>query len=275
MVRQAIANPRYIPNHQSAIQSTLDHPQSAMHSDLKHLIHLQELDSAAERDRRRIAEIPAAQQALDTRLEAATAAVEAVRQRIAVNQAARREIEKDLAAVQGRLSKFKNQLMEVKTNKEYQAMQKEMSVAEQEISAQETRMLERMEESDALTREMNAAEAALKSEQAAVTALKTALETERAAAERELEQVLGKRGGVVAQLSREALVLFERIAHGRRGIAVAEARDGLCTLCHVRMRPQVYNDVRRNDMLVQCESCTRILYFVPAAAAPGAEPQPS
>ena len=60
----------------------------------------------------------------------------------------RREVEKDLAAVQSRLSKFKNQLMEVKTNKEYQAMQKEMSVAEQEISDFETRMLERMEEAD-------------------------------------------------------------------------------------------------------------------------------
>jgi predicted nucleic acid-binding Zn-ribbon protein len=237
-----------------------------MHSDLQHLIHLQELDSVAERDRRRIADIPTAQQALDTRLEKATAAVDAVKQRMAANQAARRDIEKDLAAVQGRLSKYKNQLMEVKTNKEYQAMQKEMAVAEEEISTQETRMLERMEESDGLTRELKAAEAALKSEQAAVNAQKSALDAERAAAERELEKVLGERSGVVAQLSREALMLFERIAHGRRGIAVAEARDGLCTLCHVRMRPQVYNDVRRNDMLVQCESCTRILYTVPPAA---------
>jgi predicted nucleic acid-binding Zn-ribbon protein len=246
-----------------------------MHSDLKHLIHLQELDSVAERDRRRIADIPTAQQALDARLETATAAVDAVKQRIVVNQTARREIEKDLAVVQGRLSKYKNQLMEVKTNKEYQAMQKEMAAAEEEISTQETRMLERMEESDGLTRELKAAEAALKSEQAAVSVQKRALDAERADAERELEKVLGARSGVVAQLSREALALFERIAHGRKGIAVAEARDGLCTLCHVRMRPQTYNDVRRNDMLVQCESCTRILYFVPTAAAPGAEPQPS
>ena len=58
-------------------------------------------------------------------------------------------------------------------------------------------------------------------------------------------------------------MLFERVAHGRKGIAVAEARDGLCTLCHVRLRPQKFNEVRRNDGLHQCDSCTRILYFVP------------
>jgi hypothetical protein len=242
-----------------------------MHADLQHLIHLQQLDLAAERDRRRVADIPAAQAALDERLAEKTAVLDAVKARIAAMQAARRDIEKDLAAVQTRLSKFKNQLMEVKTNKEYQAMQKEMSVAEEEISAQETRLLERMEEADVLALELKAAEAALKSEQAAVAAERKRLDEERIEAERDLEKVLGERSGVTAQLSREALALFERIAHGRRGVALAEARDGLCTVCHVRLRPQAFNEVRRNDSLIQCDSCTRILYY---AAPASANPQP-
>ncbi len=244
-----------------------------MDADLQHLIHLQELDSAAERDRRRIADMPAARQALGDRLVAASAAVDDVKQRLAANQAARREIDKELAAVQTRLSKFKNQLMEVKTNKEYQAMQKEMAVAEGEISGHETRMLERMEEADAIARDLKAAEAALKSEQAAVAAEKAKLDQEQAGAERDLEKVLAERVTLTSQLSREALELFDRVAHGRKGLAVAEARDGLCTVCHVRLRPQVFNDVRRNDRLIQCESCTRILYFVHTAS--GTAPQAS
>lgn len=237
-----------------------------MHPDLEHLIHLQDLDLTAERDRRRIADIPAASQALDERLVAANAAVDGARQRLAANQAARREIDKDLSAVQTRLSKFKGQLMEVKTNKEYQAMQKEMAVAEEEISAHETRMLERMEEADEIARDLKAAESALKSEQAAVAAERAALEEERVAAERDLDRVLAERAAVTAQISAPALGLFERLAQGRKGVAVAAARDGLCTVCHVRLRPQVFNDVRRNDSLIQCESCSRILYFVPAPA---------
>jgi predicted nucleic acid-binding Zn-ribbon protein len=51
---------------------------------------------------------------------------------------------------------------------------------------------------------------------------------------------------------------------------VAEARDGVCTLCHVRLRPQVFNEIRRNAQIIQCESCGRILYFVPSPA-PSAE----
>jgi predicted nucleic acid-binding Zn-ribbon protein len=234
-----------------------------MHADLQRLIHLQELDNTAERLRKRIAEIPQAQQALDSRIAHQTASVDAVKQRVAANQTARREIDKDLAAVQSRLSKFKNQLMEVKTNKEYQAMQKEMGHAEEEVSAHETRMLERMVEADGLAAELKAAEAALKAEQAIVASERTALEAERAADHQQLETTLADRAAVVSQLSAEALRTFERVAHIRKGLAMAEARDGLCVVCHVRLRPQVFNDVRRNDQLIQCESCSRILYYVP------------
>jgi uncharacterized protein len=248
-----------------------------LNPDLQHLIHLQELDLTVERVRRRVAEIPALQAALDARLAEHAAAVDGVKARIAAGQAARRDIERDLAAVQARLSKYKNQLMEVKTNKEYQAMQKEMSVAEQEISDQETRMLERMEEADGLAAELKAAEAALKSQHAAVAAERQALEAERAQLAHELETTTAARTAEAGQLSKEALALFDRVAHGRKGVALAEARDGLCTVCHVRLRPQMFNEVRRNETLIQCESCSRILYHVPpavggtpAAAATGA-----
>ena len=246
-----------------------------MHPDLEYLIHLQELDLAAERSRRRIADIPNQQAALDERLAARTAAVDGVKARTTQSQAARREVEKDLAAVQSRLSKFKNQLMEVKTNKEYQAMQKEMSVAEQEISDLETRMLERMEEADGLAIELKTAQAALAAEQAAITRERQALDDERAAAAGELERAGGERARISAAISPEALALFERLAHGRRGVAMAEARDGLCTVCHVRLRPQVFNEARRNAGIVQCDSCARILYFVPAPSAAAPPQQPS
>ena len=212
-------------------------------------------------------DLPVLQSALDARLAARTAALEAVKARIAESQAARREVERDLAAVQSRLSKFKNQLMEVRTNKEYQAMQKEMSVAEQEISDFETRLLERMEEADGLAIELKTAQAALAAEQAEITRERQALENERGTVADDLKNVSEERARTAALVSAEALALFERLAQGRRGLAMAEARDGLCTVCHVRLRPQVFNEARRNTGIVQCDSCTRILYFVPVASA--------
>jgi predicted nucleic acid-binding Zn-ribbon protein len=242
--------------------------------DLKFLIQLQELDSNAERLRRRMADLPAAQAALDSRLAELTGTVASVKERIAASQASRREIEKDLAAVQTRLSKYRDQLMEVKTNKEYHAMQHEITAAETVVRREEDRLLEQMEEAETLAAQLKAAEAALKAGQADVTRSRQQMETDRTTTEQDLEKTNTERARVAGSISPAVLALFERVSKHRKGLAMSEARDGLCTQCNVRLRPQVYNELRRNESVMQCESCSRILYFVAAAAAPAPSPEP-
>ena len=216
--------------------------------------------------RRRIAEIPALQDAMTARLADQEAAVAAIKQRLADNQAARRDIEKDVAAVQTRLSRYKDQLMEVKTNKEYQAMQHEIAIAQDAVRSHEDRILERMEEGEALAAELKAAETELKRQESAISAERKVLDAEAAELQKQAAEKQGGRAALAAQVSAAALRLFDHVARQRKGQALAEARDGVCTVCHVRLRPQVFNEVRRNESLIQCESCLRILYFVPAAA---------
>jgi predicted nucleic acid-binding Zn-ribbon protein len=234
--------------------------------DIQHLIRLQQLDSEIEAARRRIAEIPGVQDALATRLGQATVAADAVKQRLAESQAERKKIEAEVAAIQIRLSKYKGQLTELKTNKEYQTMQHEIATAEQAIRSLEDRVLERMEEGENLTRELKTAEAELKTQQAAVTAERKALDTEAAALQKTADETAAARVAAAKALSADALRLFEHVSKQRKGLAVAEARDGGCTVCHVRMRPQMFNEVRRGENLIQCESCLRILYFLPQNA---------
>lgn len=234
--------------------------------DLQHLIQLQELDSAAERARRRIADIPAIQQSLEARSAARAAAVQAVKDRIAATTASRREVEKEVAAVQTRLSKYKDQLMSVKTNKEFTAMQHEIATAEGLVRSYDDRLLELMEAADQEAADLKAAEAAMKSEQAEIARDQKALDQERETREAELQRLATERQELASSIPKDVMDIYVRVAHGRKGLALAEARDGVCVVCHVRMRPQVFNQVRRNDGINQCESCTRILYYVPPAA---------
>jgi predicted nucleic acid-binding Zn-ribbon protein len=242
-----------------------------VNSDLQHLIRLQQLDTDIESARRRIAEIPSVQLALDARLAEQQAAVAAIKQRLAESQTARRATEGEVATLQTRLSKYKGQLMEVKTNKEYQAMQKEIATAEEGVRSHEDRILEQMEEAETLGRELKVAEAALKAQQDEIVRERKRLEEEVAALQKRADEAVSMRTAVARELSPTALRLFEHVSRQRKGLAVAEARDGICTVCHVRLRPQIFNEVRRNESLIQCESCLRILYFSPASA-PNAGP---
>jgi predicted nucleic acid-binding Zn-ribbon protein len=244
-----------------------------MSPDLERLIRLQQLDLDADTRRRTLAELPAALQALDERINTRQAALDAAKARLAENQASRRAFDKELAVVQGRLTKFKDQLMEVKTNKEYQAMQHEISMAQDGVRTFEDKILEVMMAADDLDGEIKAAEKALAEEKVKVGEERTARQQQVKVMEGEIAELTNSRAKVVAEMSREAIALFEHVSRARKGHAVAEARDGHCTSCHVRLRPQVFNEVRKGEKLLQCESCSRILYVVPPKPASPATQQ--
>jgi predicted nucleic acid-binding Zn-ribbon protein len=250
-----------------------------MNADLERLIALQKLDTAADAARRTLAGGPEHAKALEARLEAARARVATAKERLTENKAARGAIEKDVALHQGRLSKYREQAMAVKTNVEYHAIQKEIAHAQGEIKTHEDRMLERMLESDDLNAALKKAEADLAAEQKAVEADRKAMQAEHGEKQASLERITVERTAIVGALNKSVLLTFEQVSKKRNGIAVAEAREGICTICHVRLRPQVFNTVRRNEEIVQCDSCNRILYFVPAQAASAAptdaSPQPA
>jgi predicted nucleic acid-binding Zn-ribbon protein len=243
-----------------------------MHPALDHLVQLQQIESTADSARKAIEAMPARRQALDARMAEAEARLTAARQRFADSQAARRLVEKDLTMQQGRLAKFKDQLAAVKTNKEYQAIQLEIATAQGEIGRLEDVLLAHMVEGDELNAGVKAAEASVADERASGEQAVRALDQELTTLHESIDGAARRRAAVAALLDPETLALFERV-RAARGSAVVEARDGHCTVCHVRLRPQVYNQIRRNDSVVQCDSCGRILYFVPPAA-PAAAPSP-
>ena len=239
---------------------------SVMLPDLERVIALQKLDTAAHDAQRRLAEAPERMADLDARLEAARQQVADTKARLADSQAQRREIEKDVAMHQGRLSKFRDQAMAVKTNQEYHAIQKEIGYAQTEIKSLEDKILELMLDADEQTAAVKRSEKALAEEQKAIEADKKALAAESGSLQETIERLAAERRTVAGQLDPKVLEMFERVAKGRHGVAVAEARDAVCTICHVRMRPQVFNNVRKNDSIIQCDSCQRILYFIPPPA---------
>lgn len=229
--------------------------------DLDRLIRLQDVETQVSVARKRIADAPVEIAALDERLNTSREAVASAKVSLAGQQTARRSLDKDLLAAQDRLAKYKEQLMAVKTNPEYHAMQHQIAAAAAEVDRVEERILLNMLEADELSARLKGAEAALKADEAAVATARSAIEADVRQQARTLEDSELARQVLVAELGRTHLDLFERVMKARQGTAVAEAVDGHCSICHVRLRPQVYNTILRNDAIVQCDHCQRVLYF--------------
>ena len=240
-----------------------------MTPELKQLIRLQQLENTATEARGQLEDIPARLEALERALAEHAEVVEAANLALNEQRTSRATLEKNVAEVEGRLNRFKEQLMSVKTNKEYQAMQTEIAVGEKEVRRLEDQLLERMLEADALSQDVIQAQQRLAEEQTRVDTGREHIEQERAALQAQLETFDLERSKVTEQLPSQAMSLFELLARERKGVAVVEAKLGRCTSCQVRLRPQLFNDVRLNSALIQCESCQRILYFAEHQAVAG------
>ncbi|MCX6550742.1 MAG: C4-type zinc ribbon domain-containing protein [Acidobacteria bacterium] len=237
-----------------------------MHPDLERLIRLQQLEDAAEQARRVIADEPLRQQEFTARIAALQQTLDDERARLAANQAARRDIEKELAMQQGRLSKFKGQLMEVKTNREYQAMLKEIEVAQHEIGKQEDRLLEQMLEFDEITRHVKDAEQRFNADKAAVEAERKALAGQLTLAQAAMGQVAADRDVLAREITPSVLAMFDKLLRFRKLSAVTPVREGRCSACGVRVRPQTVNELRKNEIIFQCDTCQRVIYYETIAA---------
>lgn len=238
--------------------------------DLERLIQLQEVESRAAVASKAIADAPGRIAALDALLQSATIALAAAKQSLTDNQTARRSIDKDLIADQQRLEKYKEQIMAVKTNEQLHAMQHQMKAVEDDIGKQEERVLVNMMAADEINASIKKAEAALKAAQSKVASERAAIENESKANQAAVHECNLAREKIVAAMDNKGAVeTFMRIAKVR-GTAVARAEGERCTICQVRLRPAVFAEVRKNDQILQCDSCNRILYFIPPKPADAA-----
>ena len=243
---------------------------SAMLPALTSLIALQDVAARAEDARKRIGEAPGRIQALDQQLAGARAALESAKAALAASLASRRALESENGVAQQRVSKYKDQLMEARDNRQFHALQHEIATFSAEVARIEGLIIEKMVEGDELTATVKAAEATLAKDTQSVAAQKSAIEQEVVSLRGSLAELLKERAALAAAVPPSTLSTFETLFKARKNLAIARVVDGLCEACRVRVRPHLHNQIRAADTVIQCESCQRILYMVPAPPKPDA-----
>jgi uncharacterized protein len=237
-----------------------------MPPDLKSVIRLQDLDIRVEEVTREISALPVHISEIEKKLETHQRKLEADRAALSANQKERKKAESDIQLQDQKISKLKGQMLEAKTNEVYRAFQSEIEFCEKEIRRFEDRILELMSESEPLEKNVKAAEIALAQEKKQVEAEKQQARERTAVDKKALEELQAERKALVAGINANVYRNYERIRKGRRGIAVAEAVDGRCAACHMAMRLQFFQDLRKGEQVMHCESCGRMLYYNPPVA---------
>jgi len=240
--------------------------------EIDNLMRLQEADKEIRRLQDEVAELPKRVAAIERKLANTQAQLEKAQAAVKADEAARRKFETSIADIRGKISKYRDQSLDVKTNEQYKALLHEIQFAEKEIAATEDKILELMVNADARDREVKAAQAELKAEAAEIEKEKIEARQRTAEDEKQLTEWRAKRDQMRAGVNEDLLRHYERVSKFR-GSGISEVRDHKCMACQVMLRPQIYNDVRTGQQTVICDSCQRILYFNPANEMQALEPE--
>jgi predicted nucleic acid-binding Zn-ribbon protein len=234
-----------------------------MVSDLRVAILLQDLDSRIRNLQGEVASLPKHIALIEKTLESHNRKVEADKAALAANQRERKQLEADIQTQEQKISKLRDQMLQAKTNEQYTAFKHEIDYCEAEIRKCEDAILDRMAASEPLEQSLKKAQSALEQEKQQVGA-ETKVARERTAEDkRQLADLLKQRAELVAGMTAPIYREYERLRRTRKGIAVAEAIDGRCSLCNMTLRLQFHQDLRRLDQVMYCETCGRILFYTP------------
>ncbi|MCX8011948.1 MAG: C4-type zinc ribbon domain-containing protein [Desulfobacterota bacterium] len=177
-------------------------------------------------------------------------------------QKEKRKKELELSQEIERLKKSQDKLSQVKTNKEYQAVLKEIEEIKQHNSDIETEILICMEDIDVLTQKVKEAEIEYQNWIKNFEDQKSYLTRELERSKQELENQQTLRSQIIGLIEPELLKKFELIKERRQGLAIAAIQNGLCSGCNINIPPQKILEIRKsNNAIMYCPFCNRIIYF--------------
>ena len=243
-----------------------------MLQEIENLLRLQDADKEIRRLQDEIAELPRRVAAIEHKLADTKAGLEKAQTAVKADEVSRRKYDTAITDLRSRISKYRDQSLDVKTNEQYKALLHEIQFAEKEIAATEDKILELMLNADARDKEVKAAQAELKEETAEIEKEKADARERTAEDQKQLAEWRAKRDQMRAGVNEDLLRHYERVSKFR-GSGIAEVLDHKCMGCQVMLRPQTYNDVRTGQQTVLCDSCQRVLYFNPAHEMQALEPE--
>ena len=244
-----------------------------MEIDFDLIIELQRLDTEIHNASLVLEGIPRLVQDVDKRIQATTKLVADAKDKMSQNQKKRRDLENEVKDMKLQIGKYKRQLNEVKTNKEYTALLHEIEESQRRIDTLEEAIIAEMLAADDVEEEIKAALHRQGQEEEVLKKEKIVLDEKLKETEARFAALNKEREALLPRIPREQIGLYEAIFQKKGGTALSPVTGDFCAMCHMRVRPQMLNEIRDRAKVILCEACGRILYWTakPEPVKPGPE----
>jgi uncharacterized protein len=237
---------------------------------LMSLLKIQELALEIQAARAVVDEAPAKIEEAESRFRERNAEYVAIKERYDAIETDRRQRSLELGSLEESRQHYQDSLMQVKNQREYAAALKEIDAVKARIGEHEESILQSMDEVETLKTDLEARAAHIEAERSIVDRERQEVEAAVADAEARSERAALERAAIEAELPPSLVASIKRVEGGRKGVFLVRAERESCSACHVRLRPQVYQEIKQASKIHICGSCRRYLYFEAAMHQPPA-----
>ncbi|HEV8185490.1 MAG TPA: C4-type zinc ribbon domain-containing protein [Chthoniobacterales bacterium] len=232
-----------------------------MQSELEQLLILQDRDQKIKQIQNELTTVPRQRVQLEAQIAAATARLEALKQRGRQVEVDRKKLELDAGTRTESINRLKTQQYETRKNEEFRAIGNEIERYAREVQQIEDQELELMDQTDKLKIEIAAEDARVSAARDSVAKQMRDLEQKARALESRLGELSNERAEIATRLDEDVLNRFERLFKSKGDAAIVALRHEVCTGCHMKITPQTAHRVKSGREIVSCEQCGRILFW--------------
>ena len=225
------------------------------------MIQLQQIDSKIRAIQRTIEDVPGKITEVESPLQDSQNVLNRIKQQHEAFEKKKREKERALEDINDKINKLKMRTGEIKTNKEYQALLKEIKAVEDARSSIEDDILSAMEDADTLGKQIKTEEHNYRANKEKVETLKKDIENEKSETEKELLKVQGIREKVIEAVDSEVYDQYFMLLEICGGLAVIEVKDEICQGCNMNIPPQLFVELKKNEEIYNCPHCRRIIFY--------------
>lgn len=225
------------------------------------LIDLQECDSQMVKILNRKKTLPEELEKLDEAFQIFQKDIEQNKRNFKEVKARHVECENKIKKINDSITKTKERLLEVKNNKEYQAMLKENETAEKMRGDVETEIISLLDDMDKLSVLVKKDQETFDEYKKEYDGKKRLIEADLNSIDTDYLSLEQKRAELKDKVSTDLLAKYERVKKANKGIGVSSAWKAVCNGCHMNIPPQLYNELQKTSELISCPNCHRIIYF--------------
>jgi len=225
------------------------------------LIQLQKLDAEIKNTSLFLENIPRQIDDINRKKEESFQIITQAKEKMAQNQKKRRDLEAEVKDMKVKISKYNLQLNDVKTNIEYKSLLKEIEEAQKNVNEIEDEIINEMLVADEIEEEIKVATQKYNEVEKEFLKEKEILEQQQRESEAKKNELIHEKEELMTKIPADQAGLYLKIFKSKNGIALSPITGEFCSLCHMRIRPQVLNELKGNETIILCENCGRILYF--------------